>query len=74
MKASGAMPRRRERAQYQQVSAFEQGRMVGLREVGLSYRDTAASRPIGDAATTVMRLWRVEGRGSYTETSRYWTT
>ena len=42
MKASAGMPRRHERAQYQQVSAFEQGRMVGLREAGLSYRDIAA--------------------------------
>ena len=63
MKDSAGMPRRRERAQYQQVSAFERGRMVGLREAGLSYRDIAART--GHAATTVMRVcnqWREEGR------------
>ena len=57
------MPRQRERAQYQQVSTFERGRMIGLREAGLSYRDIAAST--GHAATTVMRVWnqwREEGR------------
>ena len=42
MKASAGMPHQRERAQYQQVSAFERGRMVGLREAGLSYHDIAA--------------------------------
>ena len=49
------MTRGRERAQYQQVSAFERGRMVGLREAGLSYRDIAARS--GHAATIVMRAW-----------------
>ena len=49
------MPRRRERAQYQQVSAFERGRMVGLREAGLSYRDIEARTR--HAAPTVMRVW-----------------
>ena len=63
MKASAGMPRRRERAQYQQVSAFERGRMVCLREAGLSYRGIATYT--GYAATTVMRVWnkwREEGR------------
>ena len=55
MKASAGMPRRGERVQYQQVSAFERGRIVGFREAGLSYRDIATR--IGYAATTVMRLW-----------------
>ena len=57
------MPRRRERAQYQQVSAFERGRMVDLRKAGFSYRDIAARTE--HAASTVMRLWnpwRKEGR------------
>ena len=57
------MPRRRERAQYQKVSAFERSRMVGLREAGLSYRDIAACT--GHAAMKVMRVWnqwREEGR------------
>ena len=55
MKASAGIPRRREKAQYQQVSAFERGRMVGLREAGLSYSDIAART--GHAAKTVMRVW-----------------
>ena len=57
------MPRRRERTQFQQVSAFERSRMVGLLEAGLSYRDNAAR--IAHAAKTVMRVWnqwREEGR------------
>ena len=57
------MPQRRERAQYQQVSAFDRGRMVGLREAGLSYRDIAART--GHAITKVMGVWnqwREEGR------------
>ena len=49
------MLRRLERAQYQQVSAFERGRMVGLREAGLSYRDIVAHT--GHAAMTDMRVW-----------------
>ena len=63
MKASAGMPRRRERAQYQQVSAFERGRMIGFREAGLSYRDIAARTE--HAATTGMHVWnqwREEGR------------
>ena len=63
MKTSGGMPCQRERAQYQQVSAFKRGRMCGLQEAGLSCRDIAART--GHAATTVMRVlnqWREEGR------------
>ena len=55
MKASAGMPRRRKRTQYQQVSAFERGKMVGLREASLSCRDIAART--GHAATTVVRVW-----------------
>ena len=57
------MPRRHERTQYQQVSAFERGRMVGLREAGLSCHGIAART--GHAVTTVMRVWnqwREDGR------------
>ena len=56
MKANAGMPHRRERAKYQQVSAFERGRMVGLREAGLSNHDIAART--GHAATTVMHVCR----------------
>ena len=55
MKASAGMPRRHERVQYQHVSAFEWGRMVGLQEAGLSYRDIEART--GHAAMTVMCVW-----------------
>ena len=48
------MPRQRERAKYQQASAFERGGMVGLREAGLSYRGIAARS--GHATTRVMRV------------------
>ena len=41
--------------QYQQVSAFERGTMVGFQEAGLSYRDNAARK--GHAAMKVMRVW-----------------
>ena len=57
------MPRQQERAQYQQVSAFERGKMFGLREAGLSYRDIEART--GHAATSVRHVWnqwREEGR------------
>ena len=63
MKASAGMPRRRERVQYQQVSAFEWGRMVGLREAGLSYRDTATRKEhAGTSMEHVWNQWREEGR------------
>ena len=63
MKATAGVPRRHERAQYQQVSAFGRGRLVCLGEAGLSYRDIAALT--GHSATTVLRVWyqwREEGR------------
>ena len=63
MKASAGMPRRCERVQYQQMSAFERGKMIGLQEVGMSYHDIVART--GHAAMTVMRVWnqwREEGR------------
>lgn len=50
------MPRRRQREPYRHVSGFERGRMVGLREAGLSYRAIAVRT--GHAATTVMRVWK----------------
>lgn len=50
------MPRRRQRVRYEQVSEFERGRIVGLRETGLSYRAIAAR--VGREASTVVRVWR----------------
>ena len=45
------------------MSALKRGRIVGLREAGLSYRGIAART--GHAATAVVRVWnqrREEGR------------
>ena len=64
-RASAGMPHRRERAQYQQVSAFKRGRMVGLWEAGLSYRDIAAFT--GHAATTVMHVWNQRREEGHTQ-------
>ncbi|KAJ8882984.1 hypothetical protein PR048_014823 [Dryococelus australis] len=50
VKASGSMFRRRQRAPYQHG-----GRMIGLWETGLSYRDISART--GHTATTMMRVW-----------------
>lgn len=50
------MPRRRRRVPYQQLTDFERGRIIGLREAGWSYRDIAAR--VGRNATTIMRAWR----------------
>ena len=60
MKASAGMPRRREWAQYQQVNAFDWGRMIGLLEAGLSYRRNIAARTGLDlsASTVCRRLLR----------------
>ena len=55
MKANAGMPHRHGRAQYQHMSEMKWGRMVGLREAGLSYCDISA--PTGHAAMTVIREW-----------------
>ena len=53
------MPRRCERVQYQEVSAFEWDRMIGLQEAGLSYHDIVARITI---VMCVWNQWREEGR------------
>lgn len=40
---------------YRQLSEFERGRIVGLREAGMSFREIG--NRIGRNATTVMRCW-----------------
>ena len=50
------MPLRRQRRQYQQLTEFERGRVIGLREGGLSYRDIAAR--LGRNVSTVHACWR----------------
>ncbi|KFM64867.1 Transposable element Tc1 transposase, partial [Stegodyphus mimosarum] len=50
------MPRRRKRARFEQLTEFERGRIIGLREAGLSYR-AVASR-VQRNSSTVMRVWK----------------
>ena len=66
------MPHPCKMAQYQQVSTFEEGRMVGLREAGLSHSDIAART--GHAVMSYECMEPVESKGSYADNSRYWTT
>ncbi|GFX46369.1 transposable element Tc1 transposase [Trichonephila clavipes] len=57
------MPRRRKGAKFEQISEFERGRIVGLREDGLSYRAVAAR--VQRNSSTIMRVskqWTGEGR------------
>ncbi|XP_042895534.1 uncharacterized protein [Parasteatoda tepidariorum] len=50
------MPLRRKRARFQQLREFERGRIIGLREAGLSYRAVAAR--VQRNRSTVMRVWK----------------
>ena len=50
------MPLRRKRVRFEQLTQFEQGRIIGLREAGLSYR-AVASR-LQRRRSTVMRVWK----------------
>ncbi|GFW96885.1 transposable element Tc1 transposase [Trichonephila clavipes] len=57
------MPRRRKEAKFEQILEFERGRIVGLREAGLSYRAVAAR--VQRNSRTIMRVskqWTDEGR------------
>ncbi|GFX67597.1 transposable element Tc1 transposase [Trichonephila clavipes] len=57
------MPRRRKGAKFEQISEFERGKIVGLREAGLSYRAVAAR--VQRNSSTIMRVskqWTDEGR------------
>ncbi|GFW12843.1 transposable element Tc1 transposase [Trichonephila clavipes] len=57
------MPRRRKGAKFEQISEFERGRIVGLREAGLSYR--AVATRVQRNSSTIMRVstqWTYEGR------------
>ncbi|GFU63488.1 transposable element Tc1 transposase [Trichonephila clavipes] len=57
------MPRRQKGAKFEQISEFERGRIVGLREAGLSYRAVAAR--VQRNSSTIMRVsmqWTDEGR------------
>ncbi|GFY08271.1 transposable element Tc1 transposase [Trichonephila clavipes] len=50
------MPRRRKGVKFEQISEFERGRIVGLREAGLSYRAVAAR--VQRNSSTIMRVWK----------------
>ncbi|XP_042895726.1 uncharacterized protein [Parasteatoda tepidariorum] len=50
------MPLRRKRASFQQLTEFERGRIIGLREAGLSY--PAVADGVQRNSSTVMRVWR----------------
>ncbi|GFW02309.1 transposable element Tc1 transposase [Trichonephila clavipes] len=57
------MPRQRMRVKFEQISEFKRGRIVGLREAGLSYRVVAAR--VQRNSSTIMRVskqWTDEGR------------
>lgn len=57
------MPRVRRNANYRQLSEFERGRIVGLKEAGLSYRDIVAR--VHRSLDTVVRCcqaWLQEGQ------------
>ncbi|GFV46307.1 transposable element Tcb2 transposase [Trichonephila clavipes] len=57
------MPCRRKGAKFEQISEFERGKIVGLREAGLSYRAVAAR--VQRNSSTIMRVskqWTEEGR------------
>ncbi|GFU69121.1 transposable element Tc1 transposase [Trichonephila clavipes] len=57
------MPRQRKGAKIEQISVFERGRIVGLREAGLSYRAVAAR--VQRKSSTIMRVskqWTDEGQ------------
>ncbi|GFX39140.1 transposable element Tc1 transposase [Trichonephila clavipes] len=54
---------KRNRMKFEQISEFERGRIVGLREAGLSYRAVAAR--VQRNSSTIMRVskqWTDEGR------------
>ena len=50
------MPPVRHRANYHQITDFERGRIIGLREAGLSIRDVAAR--VGRSVATIALCWR----------------
>ncbi|GBM76208.1 hypothetical protein AVEN_55044-1 [Araneus ventricosus] len=50
------MPLRRRRNHYQQLTEFERGRVVGLREGGFSFRDIAER--LGRNVSTVHDCWQ----------------
>lgn len=50
------MSRVRRRRNFQQLSLLERGRILGLREAGLSFREIAAR--VDRNVSTVLRCWR----------------
>ncbi|GFX34423.1 hypothetical protein TNCV_3656611 [Trichonephila clavipes] len=50
------MPLRRNRRQYEQLTDFDRGRIIGLREAGWSNR--RIGRPLGRSDMVVLRCWQ----------------
>ncbi|GFX64835.1 transposable element Tc1 transposase [Trichonephila clavipes] len=50
------MPRRRKGAKFEETLEFERGKIVGLREAGLSYR--AVATRVQRNSSTVVRVWK----------------
>lgn len=50
------MPLVRRRANFHQVSPFERGRIIGMHEAGLTFREIG--RRVGRPHTTIRRIWR----------------
>ncbi|GFU89637.1 transposable element Tc1 transposase [Trichonephila clavipes] len=65
------MPCRRKGAKFEQISEFEQGKIVGLREAGLSYGAVAARvQRNSSAIMRVSKQWTDEGRAARKSGSR----
>ena len=56
VKANPGMPRPRGSAQYQYTKEFKRGRIVGIREAGLSYRDVSVRT--GNFAMALKHVWK----------------
>ncbi|GFT74079.1 uncharacterized protein TNCV_3708011 [Trichonephila clavipes] len=50
------MPPRRNKEKFQQLTEFERGRIIGLREGGFSYNALGAR--VQRKSSTVMRVWK----------------
>ncbi|GFV41193.1 hypothetical protein TNCV_2979471 [Trichonephila clavipes] len=55
------MPRRRIRAHYEQLSEFERGRIIGLKEAG--WANWRIARYMRRSGETIKRYWQEKGWG-----------